>query len=152
MVLSVSTDRIWRRMTEAMGHPEWATNPHFLGNPQRTAHADEVDAVVAGWFAEHTAEDAQRILDAAGVPVSPIYSIADIFADPQYLARGDIIEPVDPDIGPVPMPAVLPRFSRTPGRVRFVGPRLGAHNADIYGRVLGLTNAQIADLREAGVI
>jgi formyl-CoA transferase len=152
MVLSVSTDRIWLRMTEAMGHPEWATDPRFLGNPQRTANADAVDAAVASWFAEHSAADAQRILDAAGVPVSPIYSIADIFEDPQYQARGDIIAPEDPEIGAVPMPAVLPRFSRTPGRVRFVGPPLGAHNAQIYGGLLGLTDPQISDLHAAGVI
>jgi formyl-CoA transferase len=152
MVLSVSTDRIWHRMIEAMGHPEWASDPRFIGNPQRTAHADEVDALVGGWFAEHTADDAQRILDEAGVPVSPIYSIADIFEDPQYRARGDIIAPEDPSIGPVPMPAVLPRFSRTPGGVRFVGPPLGAHNAEVYGGMLGLSEAEQAKLRDDGVI
>src|SRR5438132_2323629 len=72
MVLSVSTDRVWLRMTEAMGHLEWASDPRFAGNPQRTANADDVDAAVAGWFADNTAEDAQRILDDAGVTVSPI--------------------------------------------------------------------------------
>jgi formyl-CoA transferase len=152
MVLSVSTDRVWQRMTEAMGHPEWASDPRMLGNPQRTAHADYVDALVGGWFAEHTAQDAQRILDDAGVPVSPIYSIADIFQDPQYQARGDIIAPEDPAIGPVPMPAVLPRFSRTPGSVRFVGPPLGTHNKDIYGGLLGLSESELADLHAEGVI
>jgi formyl-CoA transferase len=152
MVLSVSTDRIWLRMIEAMGHPEWAEDPGFATNPQRTAHADQVDAAVGGWFAEHTAEEAQRILDAAGVPVSPIYSIADIFSDPHYQARGDIIAPEDPAIGAVPMPAVLPRFSRTPGRVRFVGPELGEHNAAVYGGLLGLSASDLAALREARVI
>jgi crotonobetainyl-CoA:carnitine CoA-transferase CaiB-like acyl-CoA transferase len=152
MVLSVSTDRIWHRMTEAMGHPEWATDPRLLTNPLRSVHADEVDSLVAGWFAEHSAEEAQRILDDAGVPVSPIYSIADIFADPQYLARGDIIQPEDPEIGPIPMPAILPRFSRTPGEVRFVGPRLGAHNDQIYGGLLGLDAAERARLHADGVI
>jgi formyl-CoA transferase len=152
MVLSVSTDRVWLRMTEAMGHPEWASDPRFASNPQRTAHADDVDAAVAGWFAEHTAEESQRTLDAAGVPVSPIYSIADIFADPQYLARGDIIHPEDPEIGPVPMPAVQPRFSRTPGEVRFVGPRLGEHNDQIYGELLGLDDDERARLHADGII
>src|SRR5689334_20542572 len=133
MVLSVSTDRVWLRMTAAMGHPEWATDPRYVSNPERTKRPDEVDALVGGWFAEHTLDEAQRILDEAGVPVSPIYSIADIFEDPQYAARNDVITPEDPDIGAVPMPAVLPRFSRTPGGVRFVGPPLGAHNAQIYG-------------------
>jgi len=152
MVLSVSTDRVWRRMTEAMGHPEWAVDPRFISNPQRTAHADEVDALVAAWFLEHSAAEAQSILDAAGVPVCPIYSIADIFVDPHFAARHDIISPSDPEIGPIPMPAVLPRFSRTPGRVRFVGPRLGEHNAEIYGALLGLSEAEQAQLHSAGVI
>jgi len=66
MVLSVSTDRVWRRMTEAMGHPEWASDPRFVSNPARTAHADEVDAMVAAWFLSRSALEAQAILDAAG--------------------------------------------------------------------------------------
>jgi formyl-CoA transferase len=152
MVLSVSTDRIWRRMTEAMGHPEWATDPRYATNPQRAAHGDEVDGLMGGWFLEHSAEDAQRILDAAGAPVSPIYSIADIFADPHYQARGDIIAPSDPTIGAVPMPAVTPRFSRTPGSVRHVGPELGAHNAEVYGGLLGLSTDEQAKLHADGVI
>jgi formyl-CoA transferase len=152
MVLSVSTDRVWQRMIQAVGHPEWGTDPRFASNPQRTLHADEVDEVVAGWFAEHTAAEAQRVLDEAGVPVSPIYSIADIFEDPQYEARGDVIAPSDPVIGPVPMPAVFPRFSRTPGGVRFVGPELGEHNAEVYGGLLGMSEADQAALRADGII
>jgi formyl-CoA transferase len=152
MVLSVSTDRVWLRMAKAMGHPEWASDPRYSSNPERTKRPDEVDALVGEWFAEHVLEEAQRILDDAGVPVSPIYSIADIFADPQYEARDDIIAPSDPDIGPVPMPAVLPRFSRTPGGVRFVGPPLGAHNAEVYGGLLGLSEAEQDRLHQDGVI
>jgi formyl-CoA transferase len=152
MVLSVSTDRVWRRMIDAMGHPEWATDPRFATNPDRTANADEVDAAVGGWFAEHTAEEAQHILDAAGVPVSPIYSVADIFLDPHYLARRDIVNASDPLIGDVPMPAVLPRFSRTPGEVRHPGPPLGAHNSDVYCGLLGLSEEEVAQLRADRVI
>jgi formyl-CoA transferase len=152
MVLSVSTDRVWRRMIEAMGHPEWAADPRFRSNPDRTAHADEVDAVVGAWFGEHTAAEAQRILDEAGVPVSPIYSIADIFEDEHYKARNDIIAPADPVAGPVPMPAILPRFSRTPGAVRFPGPELGAHNTYVYCTLLGLDHAELAQLQADGVI
>jgi formyl-CoA transferase len=152
MVLSVSTDRVWLRMTAAMGHPEWATDPRYVSNPERTRRPDEVDALVGGWFAEHTAEEAQRVLDEAGVPVSPIYSIADIFEDEQYRARQDIITPEDPVVGPVPMPAVLPRFSRTPGGVRFVGPALGEHNSAVYGGLLGMTREEQDQLRADGII
>jgi formyl-CoA transferase len=152
MVLSVSTDRVWARMIEAMGHPEWADDPRFRTNPDRTRHADDVDEAVGGWFAEHTAEEAQHILDDAGVPVSPIYSIADIYRDAQYRARHDILDVEDADIGAVPMPAILPRFSRTPGQVRSTGPRLGEHNAAIYGGLLGLTDGEIDVLRSHGVV
>jgi formyl-CoA transferase len=152
MVLSVSTDRVWQRMTEAMGHPDWASDARFQTNPDRTKHADDVDTVVSCWFAEHTAEEAQHILDDAGVPVSPIYSIADIFRDPQYRARQDILEVADLDMGAVPMPAVLPRFSRTPGKVRFTGPRLGEHNHAIYGGLLGLSEDEIENLRGDGIL
>src|SRR5437762_2968131 len=67
MVLSVSTDRVWLRMTQAMGHPEWASDPRYMSNPERTKRPDEVDALVSSWFALHTAADAQEILDSAGV-------------------------------------------------------------------------------------
>jgi formyl-CoA transferase len=152
MVLSVSTDRVWLRMTQAMGHPEWATDPRYISNPERTRRPDEVDALVGSWFAEHTAEEAQRLLDEAGVPVSPIYSIADIFEDEHYRARQDIIAPEDPEVGAVPMPGVLPRFSRTPGGVRFVGPPLGEHNAQIYGGLLGLSDEEQSRLHDEGII
>jgi formyl-CoA transferase len=152
MVLSVSTDRVWRRMVEAMGHPEWATDPRFATNPDRTAHAEELDALVSAWFLEHSASEAQQILDEAGVPVSPIYSIADIFADAHYRARRDVVEAEDPVVGAVPMPAVLPRFSRTPGQVRFPGPELGEHNTAVYRDLLGLDEVELTQLRESGVI
>ena len=152
MVLSVSTDRVWRRMIEAMGHPEWGDDSRFASNPARTAHSDELDALIGEWFGARSAAEAQRILDEAGVPVCPTYSIADIFADPHYQAREDIIAPADPAIGPVPMPAVVPRFSRTSGEVRFVGPGLGEHNAEVYGGLLGLSEAEQAQLHSEGVI
>jgi formyl-CoA transferase len=152
MVLSVSTERVWQRMIEAMDHLEWGTDPRFATNPDRTAHANEIDLLVGQWFAERSADEAQRILDEAGVPVCPIYSIADIFADPHYQARQDIIAPLDPTIGSIPMPAVLPRFSRTPGDVRHPGPTLGEHNSLVFGDLLGLSPAELTTLAAEGVI
>jgi formyl-CoA transferase len=152
MVLSVSTDRVWARMISAMGHQEWGEDPRMASNPQRTLHADLVDELVSSWFLSHTAAVAQQVLDDAGVPVSPIYSIADIFSDPQYAARHDIIEPADPEVGPVPMPAATPRFSRTPSGVRFVGPALGEHNRQVFGGLLGLSEDEQRRLHADGVI
>jgi formyl-CoA transferase len=152
MTLSVSTERVWQRMIEAIGHPEWADDPRFASNPARTAHAEDVDAAVGGWFAQHSAADAQRILDAAGVPVCPINSIADIFDDAHYRAREDIVTADDAVIGSVSMPAVLPRFSRTPGAVRFPGPELGEHNRHVYGQILGIGEDELTRLETDRVV
>lgn len=152
MVLSCSNQRIWLRMIEAMGHPEWNDDPRFQTNADRVANADDLDELVGGWFAGHAQDEIQRLLDDAGVPVSPIYSIADIFADPHYEARQDIVAPEDPLLGPVPMPSVIPRFSRTPGTIRFPGLPLGACNADVYGDLLGLSAEEQEQLRAEGVI
>ena len=89
---------------------------------------------------------------AAQVPVCRAYSIRDIFEDPHYRARGDIVEVEDPVIGPLRMQGAYPRFSRTPGSVRRGAPRLGEHNEEVYGGLLGLDAAEIADLRGEGVI
>ena len=152
MVLSVSNERIWQRCAAAIGHPELVDDARFTTNADRVANADALDAYVAGWFAAHDAADAQAILDEAGVPVCPINSMADVFADPHVAARGNIVAVEDPVVGPVPMPNVVPKFSETPGAVRHTGPALGEHNDAVYHGLLGLDEATLADLRAEGVI
>ena len=153
MVLSVSTERVWARMIEAMGHPEWGTDPRFATNPARTAHANEVDALVGGWFGEHTADGGAAHPGRGGRA-----GLADLF-DRRHLrrpalrgARRTSSRPPIPSLVAVPMPAVLPRFSRTPGAVHHTGPTLGEHNAYVYGEVLGLSDAERDALSADGVI
>jgi formyl-CoA transferase len=107
---------------------------------------------VAKWVKDRTFQQAQQELDEAGVPISLVCSIADIFEDPQYKARENIIEVEDPVIGPVKMPGVVPKFSLNPGRVISTAPILGQHNHEIYGRLLGYSQEQIALLKAEGVI
>ena len=98
---------------------------------------------------------ARFALDTPGsheVPFGVAYSVADIFADPHIAARGDIETVDDPVIGPVRMQGVYPRFSRTPGAVSRGAPRLGAHNEEVYGGLLGLTTEELEALRRDGVI
>ena len=91
--------------------------------------------------------------NAGGVPTAPVYSIADIFEDPHYRARGTVTEVVEPESGePVHVPNVLPALSETPGRIESLGPRLGAHNDEVYGDLLGLSAAERDALRKKGVI
>ena len=86
------------------------------------------------------------------MPNGPIYSIQDIFEDPQYAARGTLAELEDPIVGPVRMQAPVPRLSETPARVPRPAPEVGEHNAEVYGDLLGLDGAALARLRAEGVI
>jgi crotonobetainyl-CoA:carnitine CoA-transferase CaiB-like acyl-CoA transferase len=86
------------------------------------------------------------------VPIGPLNSIADIFADPQFAARGNLLRVKDARVGEVVVPNVVPRLSATPGRLAALGPDLGQHNDEIYRERLGMSAAELATLRADGVI
>ena len=133
-------DGLFPRLAKAMDRPDLLQDPRFKTLADRAQHADEINAVVAAWCRSRTAEEIERILVDAQVPVCRAFSIRDIFADPHYAARGDIALVDDPTIGPVKMQGVYPRLSRTPGAIRRGAPRLGEHNREIYQGVLGLAD------------
>jgi len=88
----------------------------------------------------------------AGVAAAPVYSAKDIVEDPHYAAREDIITVDDPVVGPIKQPAPLPKLGRTPGQVYHPAPALGEHNQEIYGGLLGLTDAELKALTCDGII
>jgi formyl-CoA transferase len=145
-------DGLFPRLAKAMGRPDLVKDPRYATLADRARHGEELNALVAAWCREHTAEEIERILVAAEVPVSRAFSIRDIFADPHYAVRGDIVEVDDPTIGPVKMQGVYPRFSRTPGSIQRGAPRLGEHNREIYGGVVGLGDEELDALEREGVI
>ncbi len=151
LVLTTSTDRTFGRLTKAMGRPDLIADPRFATNRDRVEHRDEVDQIVAGWFASRTSRQIQDECNAHGVPVSPVNTIADIFTDPQYAARDMVVEVDHPKLGALRMPGVVPKFSETPGAVRSAGPGLGEHNAEVFAEI-GLGGEDLARLSERGVI
>ena len=152
VVLVCSTDRTFNRLAEAMGRADLISDPRYSTNARRVEHREAVDALVGAWLKERTLEESLRVLDAAGCPMSPVNSIADIFADPHYRARGDIVEVDHPRLGRVAMPGLVPQLSRTPGRVVHAGPDAGTHNDAVLGGLLGLSADEIAALRQEGVL
>ncbi len=92
------------------------------------------------------------VANSSQVPCGPVYSIDEIFEDPQYAARGNILRMQDPRVGELAVPNLVPRLTETPGKVNWLGMGLGAHNQEIYQQRLGLTEAELQRLREAGVI
>ncbi len=145
-------DGLFPRLARAIGQPELPTDPRFRTLALRAEHADEINAIVAAWCRDHTAREIEDALAAAEVPFSLIYNVAEIVADPQVQARGNIVTVDDPVIGAVRMQGVYPTLSRTPGAIARGAPRLGEHNDEVYRGLLGLDDTTMDALRREGVI
>jgi crotonobetainyl-CoA:carnitine CoA-transferase CaiB-like acyl-CoA transferase len=145
-------DTLFPRLCRAIGREDLLRDPRYASMALRARHGDELNALVAGWCKARTSREIQDVLEAHEVPFGVAYSVADVFADPHVAAREDIATVDDPTIGPVRMQGVYPRFSRTPGAIARGAPRLGQHNADVYGGLLGLRDDELAALARERVI
>lgn len=150
--VSAAVPSIFERFAKLMDRPEILADPRFSTNAARVANREALDGIVAAWVGSKTMAELQVLLPQAEVPFSPVKSIDQVFEDPQFKARGAIETVDDPQLGPVKMQTVVPRFSQTPGAIRSTGPALGQHNDEIYGGWLGLSAVEIAALAEQSVI
>jgi crotonobetainyl-CoA:carnitine CoA-transferase CaiB-like acyl-CoA transferase len=152
VAISASSQQTFERLAQAIGRPDLPHDPRFLDNPSRVSNAAQLDDIIASWFQQFCLEDAMAILEQNDVVAGPVYDIRRILDDPHYEAREDIVEVEDAELGTVRMQNVIPKMSKTPGRVEFAGLRLGEHNHEIYSERLGLSGEEIDRLREEGVI
>jgi crotonobetainyl-CoA:carnitine CoA-transferase CaiB-like acyl-CoA transferase len=154
LAVGANGENVFRRLAQAMGQPELATDERFHDNRARVAHHEELDEIVGAWVASKPMGEARAILDEVGVPAGPVMSIADIAADPQYQSRGMVAQMLDERMpeGIAVVPGIVPRLSATPGALRWSGRDLGADNAMVYGETLGLTPEEISRLAAQGVI
>jgi formyl-CoA transferase len=153
VVIAANQDNVFGRLCEAMDRAELADDPRFATHLARGEHQDAIDGIVAEWAAQRDALEIDRMLNAAGVVCGPIYTMAEIFKDPQFQAREMLVEHVDPEFGPYIGPGIVPKFSETPGEVRWSGMwQEGSHNEEIYCGLLGLTSSELGALREDGIV
>ncbi len=151
IVFTTPAQHLFERLCVMLGQPDLPKHPRFADHAGRAANMGELLGLAEQWFAGRSAEAALDGLRAHDIPHSPIMSMADIFADPHYRARGTIID-VPSDVGPLPQPAVVPRLSATPGRAPHAGPRLGRDTDEVLGGLLRMSAAEIAELRSARVV
>jgi crotonobetainyl-CoA:carnitine CoA-transferase CaiB-like acyl-CoA transferase len=150
LMIGAAGEAIWQRCAAALGHPEWRRDPRFATNQQRMQNRAALEAAMEDVFATGTTDHWIAVLEAAGVPCGPVYNYRQMFADPQVEHRRLVQYASDPELGKV-------AHIRTPIkigeaiRVRTVAPKLGQHNAEIFGR-LGVGEADLAALREQGVV
>jgi len=152
VAISTNSPAIVRRVLTLCGGEEAANDPRFQTPADRVKHMDEVDGLVAAWIKERDQEEVLREFENAEAAIGPAYDIAQIFEDPQYKARGDIVELDDEDLGKIRMTAAFPFLSETPAEIRHAGARKGQHNAEILGGELGLSAEEIDELKKDGVV
>ncbi len=151
VVIGANADSIFKRMMLAIGRNDLANDPELAHNDGRVKRTWELDEVITAWTMQHDLDEILTILDKAEVPAGKIYDIADIVNDPHYQAREMIRQFQLSDGRPLKLPGIVPKLSRTPGEIRWVGPQLGAHTAEILSS-LGYDEVAQAALKAQEVI
>lgn len=154
ILIAANSDRLWASLSRLMGEPELANDPRFADNPARLKNVEELDAIISAWCRTLSSEEAAARLEEANIPASKIYRAADVAADPQYVARKMVTTVEDPTFGPLLHPGVVPVVEGLDrdSQIRWAGPRVGQHNHEVYGELLGKSGSEIAGLNERGVI
>lgn len=151
VVIGGNGDAIFARLMEVIGKPELKDDSRFSSNSKRAEQMEFLDGIIGEWTKQHPLQEAVRLLDEADVPAGPIYSVEDMMSDPQYLAR-EMIQTFNVEgLGELKLPGIVPKFSETPGQVKWVGPKLGEHTEEVY-KSIGILEDELKQLKEKGVI
>ena len=143
-------DSIFKRLMNMIGRADLANDPALENNDGRVARVAELDHAIGVWAKTMTTDQALELLDSVAVPAGKIYTIADIAKDPHFKARGNIETIQMQDGSKLDVPGVIPKLSRTPGSIKTLAPNIG-ENTDEILQSIGLTEAQIASLKERGI-
>jgi crotonobetainyl-CoA:carnitine CoA-transferase CaiB-like acyl-CoA transferase len=152
IAFTAPAQHLFERLCAMMGRPELPRDPRFTSTEARIEHMGEFLKDLDAWFAAREFAEVVRELEAFQVPYSPVMSMAEIFADPHFREREMIIDVPEVTLGTVPQPGVVPKLSRTPGRVTHAGPPMGHDTDAVLSELLGLTRDDLAALRAGGVI
>jgi crotonobetainyl-CoA:carnitine CoA-transferase CaiB-like acyl-CoA transferase len=132
-----STQSMVARLFDAIGDSALIDDPRFCSNEARLANAVELDSLLEKWMLDHTLDEVLEKFEAHDLAIAPVLSIEDIFSEDHFWQRGALIEHDDPDLGPVRSPGIMPKFSRTPGAIRWLGRRLDDDRGEILNDWLG---------------
>ncbi len=149
--IAAGNDNLWKKFCEVAGLSDIANDPNFATNPKRVENRDEVVAIIRKKIKTKTMQEWLDILNDAGVPCGPIYTVDQIFKDPQVLAREMLVEVDHPKCGKIQVTGSPIKFSETPAEITTHPPLLGEHNSSIL-QELGFSEEDITRLKEDKVI
>ena len=152
IAISASTPAMAAQFFRALGRSGLLQEERFATNEARIRHVEELDRIVGTEIARYDLNEILARFEEQGVGAAPVYDIVQFLRDPHVQARGIVVEVPGPADGVTPMHAVIPHFSRTPGRIRWPGPALGAHNSEVLGEELALSPGELSRLQEEGVV
>jgi formyl-CoA transferase len=151
LIIGANGDAIFKRLMNAVGRTDLACDTSLSDNAGRDQRRDELYQAIDAWVSQHDAQSVLETLQKADVPVSPIYSVADMFADPQFSERNMIERHSLPDGRMLAVPGIVPKLSESPGSTEWLGPALGAHTDEVL-LGLGLTQEKIKHLKNIGAV
>ena len=143
-------DSIFKRLMTVIGRDDLGNDPQLENNDGRVKRVTELDQAIGEWAKTVSTDKALEILDSVAVPAGRIYTVADIASDPHYRARENIQTIQMHDGTKLDVPGVIPKLSRTPGSIKTLAPDIG-QNTDEILKSIGLTNDQVASLKERGI-
>ncbi len=152
LVINAGTDSLWQKLAHTMGQPQLLDDPRFNNTVTRIMNQNELYEIIAQWVKGLTSEQGLSILDEAGVPADIIRNIEDLARNPHMLERAAIVEVDDAEKGKVLVPGIFPKMKNSPGKIRFLGAKLGEYNREIYEDFLGISPEELADLAQKGVV
>jgi formyl-CoA transferase len=152
--ISAATERSIQRVLRAVRGEEDAPDPRFADFETRSlpGHMELIDEAIEAWVAANDAETVIEAFAGSDVAVGLVYDAEMMLADPFFRERGSVIDVDDAELGTMAMPGVVPKLHAQPGSVRWAGPKLGQHTDEVLGGLLGLGAAEIAELREHGIV
>lgn len=150
LLIAANQDTVFARLATAMGRPELASSAEFATHVARGERQAELDELIEAWTSSRSSEEVLALLEEHAVPVGRVYVAKDMLADPQFRARGSIVEIDDAVLGAVPMQNVAPRLSRTPGRIRWGGAGHGEHDAEVRSELLETADGESATTLDVG--
>ena len=151
IAMAASSDPVFKRLATVMGQPALAEDQRFASAMGRVEHQEILDGIIGEWTSGFVLDELEPMLQQRDVPASRVFTMADIFRDPHFAARGTIVHASDPALGSIAMPAPAPRLSGTPGSIRHTGGDVGCDTEKVLRELAGMNPAEVRALMESGV-